>query len=151
MLHLIPGKPHSLGLEDCPEATAPPLRASCPLQYEAVMDRVQKSKLSLYKKVMEVGARLLGHEGSRAQGVGPRRPGMGTWERAALDLYPGTSTCSGLHWVPKPHMHQPRHCSWETLDGWAGGQSQTVAHSVIHAVSCRLQGWREKGPLSCVY
>ncbi|KAK2103465.1 hypothetical protein P7K49_017321 [Saguinus oedipus] len=31
----------------------PRLRTSCPLQYEAVMDRVQKSKLSLYKKAME--------------------------------------------------------------------------------------------------
>lgn len=48
------------------------------------MDRVQKSKLSLYKKVMEVGARLLGHEGCRAQSVDTRRPGMGTWEKACL-------------------------------------------------------------------
>lgn len=66
---------------------SPPLRASCPLQYEAVMDRVQKSKLSLYKKTMEVGARLLGFEGGR-QGVGPRRPGMGIWDRDALRSLP---------------------------------------------------------------
>lgn len=48
------------------------------------MDRVQKSKLSLYKKVMEVGARLLGCEECRTQSVDPRRAGMGTWERACL-------------------------------------------------------------------
>lgn len=46
---------------------SPLLRALCPLQYEAVMDRVQKSKLSLYKKAMEVSARLLGLEGSGPQ------------------------------------------------------------------------------------
>lgn len=84
MLYLNPGKPYLLGLRECPKATAPQLKASCPLQYEAIMDRVQKSKLSLYKKAMEVGARLLGCEGCRAQGMDPRRPGMGTWDRACL-------------------------------------------------------------------
>lgn len=83
ILLLIPEKPHSWS-KGLSRGHSPPLRASCPLQYEAVMDRVQKNKLSLYKKVMEVGARFLGCEGCRAQGVGPRRPRMGTWERACL-------------------------------------------------------------------
>lgn len=51
-LGLLPGTPRPLGLGERPDS--PTLRASCPLQYEAVMDRVQKSKLSLHKKAMEV-------------------------------------------------------------------------------------------------
>lgn len=40
-----------------PGHRCPPLSTLCPFQYEAVMDRVQKSKLSLYKKTMEVSSR----------------------------------------------------------------------------------------------
>lgn len=68
------------------------LRASCPLQYEAVMDRVQKSKLSLYKKTMEVSARVHGLAGPRAQGV------PGTQNRATPE--PGSMTHTAACPVP---------------------------------------------------
>lgn len=84
MLCLVPGTPCPLGLGERPEATAPPLRASCPLQYEAVMDRVQKSKLSLYKKAMDVSVRVSGMEAWRTHGVDPR----------ALGWAPGTGPAS---------------------------------------------------------
>lgn len=48
------------------------------------MDRVQKSKLSLYKKAMEVSARSWAWGGGRAQHVGPSSPGLGPWDRACL-------------------------------------------------------------------
>lgn len=51
------------------------------------MDRVQKSKLSLYKKAMEVSAR------SWAWGVA----GLSMWAPAALDWAPGTGLASDLH------------------------------------------------------
>lgn len=84
---LIPGKPHPLGLGEHPEATAR-LRASCPLQYEAVMDRVQKSKLSLYKKAMEVGARLLDILGWQGPGCVPQE----TWGGHRAQGLPQTLT-----------------------------------------------------------
>lgn len=62
------------------------LRASCPLQYEAVMDRVQKSKLSLHKKAMEVSL-----EGWLGLGCGSQEP----WDRAGLRL-PSSNRHSGL-------------------------------------------------------
>ena len=68
------------------------LRASCPLQYEAVMDRVQKSKLSLHKKAMEVSL-----EGWLGLGCGSQEP----WDRAGLRL-PSSNRHSGLSgsWMP---------------------------------------------------
>lgn len=77
MLCLIPGTPRPLGLGEHPEAAAPLLRALCPLQYEAVMDRVQKSKLSLYKKAMDVSVRVFGLEGWRTHNMDLRSPGLG--------------------------------------------------------------------------
>jgi hypothetical protein len=79
--------PHNLGLLEHPEASAPSpqLKASYSLQYEAVMDRVQKSKLSLYKKAMEVRGEL---------GLHPLcvSPGLGIWDRLASNLHPA------IHW-----------------------------------------------------
>lgn len=84
MLCLIPGPLHPLGLGEHPVATAPLLRAPCPPQYEAVMDRVQKSKLSLYKKAMDVSVRVLGLEAWGTYGADPRSPELGPWDGASL-------------------------------------------------------------------
>lgn len=89
-----PGAPCPLGLGEHPEATAPPLRASCPLQYEAVMDRVQKSKLSLYKKAMDVSVRVSGVEVWRHGGLMVWTPGP--WAGPPGQGQPGT-TCPTAH------------------------------------------------------
>lgn len=57
------------------------------------MDRVQKSKLSLYKKAMEVGARLSGLEGGR-RGVDPRQ----TWDGHLGQGWPQVFTQLHAHW-----------------------------------------------------
>lgn len=48
------------------------------------MDRVQKSKLSLYKKAMDVSVRVLGLEAWGTYGADPRSPELGLWDGASL-------------------------------------------------------------------
>lgn len=89
------------------------------------MDRVQKSKLSLYKKAMEVSARLLGLEGSGPQETWGGLLGQGLVRSSSsntgssLSGDQGCTGCQGPTWIGP----------------WASSQSQTVAHRVIHAVS----------------
>lgn len=72
------------------------------------MDRVQKSKLSLYKKAMEVGARLLDILGWQGPGCVPQE----TWGGHRAQGLPQTLTqghaqCSRVHLVPRPHKTRP--------------------------------------------
>ena len=60
------------------------------------MDRVQKSKLLLHKKAMEVSARVLGLEGWQGSGCGSQEPWTGTGLASGLHPATGTAACRVL-------------------------------------------------------
>lgn len=74
------------------------------------MDRVQKSKLSLYKKTMDVSVRVFGLEGWRTHNVDLRSPGLGPWDRACLNPCPTTHTIAC--WVFGAELGAKDSCGW---------------------------------------